>query len=237
MTVSAIVPAGGRGERLGGGAPKQFRPLLGRPLLNWSVSRLIRVKGVVELVIGVPEDWLTTVQEVVAPAAARVGLQVVAGGERRQDTVRRCLAAVRPGTEVVVIHDAARPFVTVDLIERTIAAAAIHGAATAGLRPADTIRSERGKGSEDLDRDRLWIIQTPQAFRLPLIQQAHAAAQAANFIGTDDAALVERIGAAVAIVPGSALNLKVTTAEDWRIAEALAAAGLGDPARALFEET
>jgi 2-C-methyl-D-erythritol 4-phosphate cytidylyltransferase len=227
IRVVVIVAAGGRGERLAAGVPKQFRLLAGRPLLNWSVSRLCRAAEVKELIVGAPQDWVSATREIVAPACGSVPAQVVAGGAHRQDTVRRCLAARREEAEVVLIHDAARPFLGREMIEKVIATAAEEGAATLAMRPVDTIKLEGPNGvMENLPRDRLWQIQTPQAFRRELLERAHAQAEKDGVIATDDAGLVERLGKKVEMVAGNPLNLKITTAEDWRMAEALAAAGL-----------
>lgn len=221
--VCAIIAAAGKGERLPGDVPKQFRDLGGRPLLVWSLRAFAAVRDVRQIVIGTAPGEVQAVSEMVKGVVPDGRALVVAGGRERQETVRLCLEAAHPAAGVVVIHDAARPFVTPDLIARAIEAAAARGAATAAVRPADTVKFEHATRGikENLDRGRLWLIQTPQAFGRELIVKAHQAAAAQGFIGTDDTALIERMGGAVEIVRGSELNLKITTEADWMIAQAL----------------
>jgi 2-C-methyl-D-erythritol 4-phosphate cytidylyltransferase len=155
-------------------------------------------------------------------------VKVIAGGPDRQATVRLCLAAMTPDTETVVIHDAARPFVLKETIERTIRAGARAGAATAAVRSSDAIKFEhltRGV-LENLDRGRIWLVQTPQAFRADLIKAAHDDAARHGISALDDTALTERTRVATEIVPGNPLAFKITTESDWAIAEALVKAGV-----------
>jgi len=228
--VSAIVPAAGRGERLNSQGPKQFMALGDRPLLAWSVERLLAA-GVMEVIVGASPDRLDQVRGLIGSAAAGKSIKVVAGGAERQETVRSCLAAVRADAEVVVIHDAARPFASIGLIEKVVRAAAEFGAATAAIRPVDAIKMESNGGgtAENLDRGRLWRVQTPQAFRADLIREAHERAAKDGFLGLDDTTLVERMGAPVEMVEGEVKNFKITTAEDWEIATALVKAGVEKP--------
>lgn len=229
--VSAVIPAAGKGERLAGDVPKQFRLLGDRPVLAWSAAALSSAGPIAEMVVAAAVAELDRTMEILKTWLPGIPVKVVRGGENRQETVTRCLAAVRPEAELVIIHDAARPFVTGDLIREVLAAAEAHGAATAAIRPADTIKffpRERGKG-ENLDRESLWAIQTPQAFRASLIRDAHAQANRRNFRGTDDTVLVEAIGRHVEMVTGNTLNLKITTAADWEIAKALVASGAVKP--------
>ncbi|HUT52928.1 MAG TPA: 2-C-methyl-D-erythritol 4-phosphate cytidylyltransferase [bacterium] len=229
--VCAIIAAAGKGERLPGGVAKQFRVMGGVPLLVWSLKAFAAVKDVKRIVIGTAPGEVQAATDMVKGILPDGMAGVVAGGRERQETVKLCLDAVPPDAELVVIHDAARPFVTPDLIRRTIKTAAARGAATAAVRPSDTVKFEHATRGvkENLDRERLWLIQTPQAFRKDLLVKAHEAAAAQGFIGTDDTALVERMGGSVEIVRGSELNLKITTEADWMIAEALVQAGKVKP--------
>jgi len=230
--VSAIVPAAGAGERLPGDEPKQLRLLGELPVLVWSVRSLAAADGVAEVIVGAAKDRIEQVRKLL-DATVPFDCKVVAGGAERQETVRRCLAEVRADAEIIVIHDAVRPFVSPQLVEKAIKAAAEKGAVTAALRPLDSIKFEYAAGriGENLDRERLWQVQTPQAFKKDVIIKAHNQAAENGFKATDDTALVERIGAPVEIVRGERLNFKITTKADWEMASALAAAGAVRPAR------
>jgi 2-C-methyl-D-erythritol 4-phosphate cytidylyltransferase len=224
---AAIIPAAGKSERMKGEA-KQFRLLGGRPLLGWALAALAKAEQVSEIVIGAAAERVAEVEALAAACNVGKPVKVVGGGPERQETVRLCLAAIASGTEAVVIHDAARPFVKVETIERTIRAGVRAGAATAAIRPADAVKFEhltRGV-LENLDRNRLLMVQTPQAFRADLIIAAHDAAARHGIIALDDTALTERQRVSTEIVPGSALAFKITTDDDWAMAEALVKAGV-----------
>ena len=151
--------------------------------------------------------------------------QVVAGGEERQDSVRVGLAAVGADAEIVLVHDAVRPFLTTDMIRRVVEAAGRHGAAIVAIPMRDTVKRVGNGGliQETVDRAPLWLAQTPQAARRAVLQDAHRKAQQDGFRGTDEAQLVERIGHPVAIVEGSTENIKITRPEDLLIGEAILA--------------
>lgn len=220
---TAVVVAGGEGRRLGG-VPKQFRPLGGRPLLAWSCARLRAHPGIADLVVVLPvelaadpPDWL-----------AEFGARVVAGGESRQGSVRRGLGAASGEEGTVLIHDAARPFVSGDLVGRLLAAAE-SGPVIPVLELCDAIKRIDGEAriAETLDRSRLRGAQTPQAFPLGLIRDLHA--QAASGPGApgapDDAALCEAAGVGVQTIPGERHALKITHTEDLEFAEWLVETG------------
>jgi 2-C-methyl-D-erythritol 4-phosphate cytidylyltransferase len=148
---------------------------------------------------------------------------VLAGGEQRQDSVRNGLAVIGDDVEIVLIHDAVRPFVSGDLIHRAVREAEKHGAVTVGMPVKDTIkRVDRNGGVlETLDRQVLWMTQTPQAFKRSIIQEAYRKADEDQFYGTDDASLVERMGVRVKMIAASYENIKITTPEDLLMAEFL----------------
>lgn len=231
MYVSAIIAAGGRGRRLGAGVPKQWLDLAGRPMLQWSIDAFLACDRVSEVVVVVPPEWVDAL-----PDAVRVsGVRVVAGGDRRQDSVARGFDAVSTRSDVVLIHDAARPFVDAAMIDRAIDAAAETGAAIVAVSARDTIKwspaetgiaaggqpaGERRLIERTLPRESIFLAQTPQAFRRDVLRDAVALGRA-GAEGTDEAALAEQAGHQVRLVEGSARNIKVTTAEDLIIAEAL----------------
>jgi 2-C-methyl-D-erythritol 4-phosphate cytidylyltransferase/2-C-methyl-D-erythritol 2,4-cyclodiphosphate synthase len=224
MFVSAILAAGGRGLRLGLAQPKQLMVIAGRSILERSVSLLQMHPDVNEVIVALPEELASQPPPCLLNTSKP--LRVVAGGARRQDSVAAAFRLVSEGADVVVIHDAARPFATRDLITRTIAAAAESGAALAALGARDTVKQvSDGVVRATLDRQEIYLAQTPQAFRRDVLRDALAIAGEA----TDEAALAERAGYAVRIVEGEASNIKVTTPEDVIVAEAIG--GGGKPAR------
>lgn len=228
-SVSALVVAAGRGQRLHGPVPKQFLELEGKPILYYTLRRFEDCAQVDRVLIVAPEDWLLFVaQEILDRYGLRKVDKVIPGGKERQDSVFAGLKALEGDPEIVVIHDGVRPFVSAGLIGKVIEAARQTGAAIVAARPKDTIK--RGDGRQAVEtyrRDTLWAAQTPQAFRYGLILRAHQAAARDKFYSTDDAALVERLGHPVAVVEGDEGNLKITTEADLIWAEALIRKGKG----------
>lgn len=227
MQISAIIAAGGAGRRLAGPVPKQLRSVGGRTLLERSIAPFDASGRIGEIVLVLPADLLSPPPDLVR--RIRTPLRLVAGGARRQDSVAAGLAAVAPGSEIVVIHDAARPFCTPGLIDRTIDAAAECGAATAALAAVDTVKEARVEDGAawvgaTLPRERIFLVQTPQAFRVDLLRAA-AARGGGRPEATDEAALVERAGHPVRLVQGEARNFKVTSQDDLSLAEQLLSAG------------
>jgi 2-C-methyl-D-erythritol 4-phosphate cytidylyltransferase/2-C-methyl-D-erythritol 2,4-cyclodiphosphate synthase len=216
--VSAIIAAGGRGSRFGGAQPKQFELLAGVPILKRTVDTFLTGYPFDEVVVALPSELAAN------PPAYLDDTIVVEGGERRQDSVANAFAAVAPSSQVIVIHDAARPLVSPSLIERTVAAAIEHGAAIAALEARDTVK--RGDASRTirgtLPRDEIFLAQTPQAFRVGVLRDALSLASTAAD-ATDEATLAEQAGHHVHLVEGDARNLKITTPDDLDMAERLLA--------------
>lgn len=219
----AILVAAGRGERMGASRPKAFLSLGGEPLILKSARPFEAAASVASLVAVVPAADVAAARSLLAPLQKLVA--VVAGGERRQDSVLEGLKQVPSGFDgVVLVHDAARPFVDEALIEAVTVAAARTGAALPVLPLVDTIKRFReGHVVETLDRGELGAAQTPQGFRLDLLERAYEQAFRDRVTLTDEALAVERIGAVVAVVPGSTRNRKITTPEDLAWAEDLLA--------------
>ena len=217
-TAVAVVPAGGLGRRMGGRLPKQFRELAGVPILARTLRALARSRALTGLVVAVPAARVEDTRRLLARLRVRP-VTVVAGGAERQESVWLGLQAVPADVEMVLVHDAVRPFVSPALVERVLGAARRVGAATCGLPVRETVKRVRDAAVEaTLDRDGLWLVQTPQAFRRSLLWEAHDKARRDGRLGTDDAVLVEWLGAAVAMVPGLPENLKITTPADLRAA-------------------
>ena len=223
MFVSAIIAAGGRGLRFGAAVPKQLLTVAGRPILERSVAAFSAHPEINEIVVALPAEIAADPPSYLRAEAKR--LQVVVGGARRQDSVARAFSAVDPRADIVVIHDAARPFASDSLISRTIAAASQSGAALAALPARDTVKRTGPAGAgpyvvETLPREQIFLAQTPQAFRRDVLSAALSAANDGE--ATDEAALAERAGYRVQIVEGESANIKVTTPEDLAIADVLA---------------
>jgi 2-C-methyl-D-erythritol 4-phosphate cytidylyltransferase/2-C-methyl-D-erythritol 2,4-cyclodiphosphate synthase len=215
MHVTAIIAAGGAGLRLGAGVPKQLLEVGSLSILQRSVSAFGRHPAVTHVIVALPPELAAA-----PPIEAGDGwdFSVVPGGARRQDSVANAFKAIDPRTEIVLIHDAARPLVTDDLITRTIDAAAEHGAAIAAQPVSDTVkrvrRAQRAVAIvETIPRDSIFLAQTPQGFRVEVLRDAIALGES-GVEATDEAALAERAGHVVHIVEATARNLKITTSDD-----------------------
>jgi 2-C-methyl-D-erythritol 4-phosphate cytidylyltransferase/2-C-methyl-D-erythritol 2,4-cyclodiphosphate synthase len=227
MRVSAIIAAAGSGTRLGAVEPKQFLPLGDRSMLQVSIDALLQSRRIDEVIVALPPGH---VEQLRPDAASGRPVLVVAGGRRRQDSVANAFARVAATSEIGVIHDAARPLVTLPVIERTIDAAARHGAAIAAIPVRDTVKQASAAlvdGSHvvrtTLRREEIFLAQTPQAFRRDVL--ARAMSGASDLDVTDEAMLAERAGFPVHLVPGDPVNIKVTTPEDLEHARARLASG------------
>jgi 2-C-methyl-D-erythritol 4-phosphate cytidylyltransferase len=199
----AIVPAAGAGTRLGSRLPKQYLVVDGVSLLVRTVRSLVRARSVRGVVVAAPTARVEATRALLRRHRVPGAVMVVAGGATRQDSVRAGLQAVPPAVPLVLVHDAVRPFITADLVERVLVAARRWGAATCGLPVGETVKRVRGDIVQTtLDREGLWLVQTPQGFRRDILREAHDQARRDGFAGTDDAVLVERLGRQVAMVPG-----------------------------------
>lgn len=224
MQVAALLMAAGRGERMGAERPKCFVPLAGRPLFLHSLSTFARLASAPQLVLVVPPGWEQEAATLCAGLPLPCPPLVVAGGSERTQSVRAGLEAlVVAPPDLVAIHDAARPLVSLAIIEQTLITAAEMGAALAATPLTDTLKraGDDLRVTETPSRHGLWRAQTPQAFRYQLICDAHRRAEKLGLAATDDAMLVESLGHPVRLCPDSAYNIKVTTPEDLVVAERL----------------
>jgi 2-C-methyl-D-erythritol 4-phosphate cytidylyltransferase len=227
--VGVVVVAAGRGVRAGGEVPKQYRPIAGVPMLLRALRPFAAHPDVAHLVVVLPPADAADPPAWLAPLLGDT-LRVTAGGVERADSVAAGLAALPAVCQVVLVHDAARPLVGRATIDAVLAAAREGVAAIAAVPVSDTLKAARPDAPElvarTVPRDGLWRAQTPQGFPRPLLERAHREARAARAadaaIATDDAALVERLGVAVRLVPDTGRNFKVTTADDFHLAELLA---------------
>ncbi|HJU28800.1 MAG TPA: 2-C-methyl-D-erythritol 4-phosphate cytidylyltransferase [Candidatus Binataceae bacterium] len=223
MKTSAIIVADGSGLRLGLETPKAFAEIGGMTLVARALRTLASVEAVGEAVVTAPQGMESAMRSQAAISGLQVPIKIVPGGAERQDSVRIALELVSAEAEIVVVHDAARPFASRAMFAACIDAAARSGGAIVAVPLADTLkRVEDGVISATIARTGLWQAQTPQAFRRGLLVEAHERAMSERIQATDDADLVERLGATVEVVQGSQLNLKITTPDDLRIAIALA---------------
>lgn len=217
--VALIVPAAGNGTRMGG-ERKQFRLLGDAPLLVQTLRAFDGHPALALLVVAVPPGEEAHVEEALHAYGLETPLVVVAGGATRQASVQQGLAVLPGEIDYVLVHDAVRPFVSRSLVDRCLEAARQHGAAVPAVPVADTVRrADAGVFGETVARDGLYLVQTPQAFRRCWLDDAQAASDPA--IATDDATLVQAAGYAVHLLDGERRNFKVTTPEDWTLAQAL----------------
>ena len=224
MITVAIIPAGGAGKRLKAQVAKQYLLLDHVPVLIHTLKVFQKSKVIDDIVLALPPDNLVSVrQELLDKYGFSKVTTIVAGGKERQDSVRNGLATINGKCDVVVIHDAVRPFVTEKMIRLVVAAAKTAGAASAGVKAKDTIKETKKDNmvAATIPRQNVWLTQTPQAFKFELLKKAYKTAYNEKFYGTDDATLVERIGKKVKMINGSYENIKITTSEDLFIAQAL----------------
>lgn len=224
MTVAAIVPAAGRGERLGPGMPKALRTLGGLPMLVHAVHTLARARSVDLVVVAAPPDGVAAVRSLLVAQENGADVLVVAGGETRQESVRRALAALPDDVDVVLVHDAARPLAPGELADAVVAAVRAGAAGVVpGVPVVDTVKrvDDSEQVVETVDRSVLRAVQTPQGFARAVLARAHE--QHGRADATDDAGLVEALGVPVRVIPGHPEAFKVTRPFDLVLAEAVLA--------------
>jgi 2-C-methyl-D-erythritol 4-phosphate cytidylyltransferase len=219
MSVLAIIPAAGSGIRMGGGTPKQFLCLEGIPIFVHTLRKFAACEAIDEIFLGVrPEEMDRALNEIAKEEFAKT-VRVLAGGASRQETVARCLDLAPPETDVVVVHDAVRPFVELTMIHQVVDVARKDGAAILGIPSVDTVKNvERQTITGTIPRERIVLAQTPQAFRYTILRQAFDRALAEGFYGTDESSLVEHEGRDVTVLMGSDRNIKITKPSDLPLA-------------------
>ncbi|HHV62947.1 MAG TPA: 2-C-methyl-D-erythritol 4-phosphate cytidylyltransferase [Firmicutes bacterium] len=224
MLVSCVVPAAGQGRRMGGDTGKLFMNLNGKPVLSYTLEAIEKCPLISEIVLVVKEDEIQHASRLFAEERGFSKVKrIIPGGAERQMSVYLGLLVTDAACDIVMIHDGARPLITLDAITSVINEAAAWGAAVVATPVKDTIKLSDSQGfvKSTLDRSRLWAVQTPQAFRRELLLCAYEKAHNDGFLGTDDSVLVERLGWKVKLVPGSYENIKITTPEDIPLAEAI----------------
>ena len=221
MNVSVILPAAGFGTRMGGANRKQFLHLDGVPVLVRTIRKFAAAPAIGEIIVAVRPEDQAAVEEMLAKENAGKPVRVVQGGISRQESVENALRTISPDVELVAVHDAVRPFVDLETIQKVIDEAARTGAAIVGIVPVDTVKQVHlHKIRATIPRERLILTQTPQVFRRDLLIEAFARARADQFTGTDESSLVERLDQVeVSVIPGSDRNIKITRPHDLKLAE------------------
>ena len=223
MRVFGIIVGGGQGKRMGTDIPKQLLKLDGVTIIERTLRPFIRCQDVEGIVIVAAENIVEHIEKILHNyTESKKLLTVIKGGTERQDSVWNGLNVVPDGTDVVVIHDAVRPFITSSLITECVQSAMKLGAVTVTRPIKETVKEiDDNVIIRTLDRSRLCITQTPQVFRTELILEAHKHAREENYVGTDDCILVERLGHPVHSIKGNEINIKITTPVDLKIAGAI----------------
>lgn len=230
MQVSAIIAAGGRGRRMNSSISKQFLNIKGHPILYYTLKKFEKMDKIKSIVLVTGADDLDYTREEIIKRYRFKKIRLVEGGKERQDSVYNGLRELSPQTDIVVIHDGVRPFVPVNIIEKSITAAAKYKAVGVAVPVKDTIKvvDKNHTIKNTPDRKTLWAMQTPQSFTYDIIMRAYEKAMRDGFYGTDDTVLVERLGLPVKIIEGAYENIKITTPEDIVFAETFISLGYGD---------
>jgi 2-C-methyl-D-erythritol 4-phosphate cytidylyltransferase len=222
--VVAVIVAAGEGVRMGEGPRKQYRYLDKFPVLTHTLFAFDKNPEVNDIVLVLPApDIPFCWEKIIAPLDFQKRIRLVSGGVTRQESVYNGLRAIEKNDcNIVVIHDSVRPLVSSRLITRSVAGAQEYGACIAAIPAKDTLKIVKNDTiQQTISRDRVWMAQTPQAFRYDFIMKAHEAARKEQFKGTDDAALIERLGMQVHVIKGDPRNIKITTPGDLKVAEAI----------------
>jgi 2-C-methyl-D-erythritol 4-phosphate cytidylyltransferase len=223
LNYEVVLPAAGSGKRMGAGQNKLFLQLAGKPILVHTLQVFEQDPNCTGIWLAVKDEERAFIQSLLDKYGITKVKGLPTGGEERQHSVHSCIKQMQ-NVGIVLVHDAARPFITEPIIKQLAETAYFQGAAIAGVRVKDTMKVVRdGIIKETIDRELLWSIQTPQAFRFDLLAQAEDVAEKVGFLGTDEAMLVERLGHKIHVVESSYENVKMTTKEDLLFGEAILA--------------
>lgn len=222
MKTAVVIPAGGTGERFGSELPKQFVELQGKPLIVRTIEIFEKIEEIESIVIAVHSEWFTYTKELISKYKLQKVKDVVVGGKERQDSIYNALhSKYIEDSEIVLIHDAVRPFLSEKLVHKIIESAEENGAVVLGSTPKDPVKEINAKAQvvKTLQRNHLTITQTPQAFWTDIIVNAFEKAREVNYTGSDSSQLVEFNGFKVTVIEGEDQNIKITTPFDFKLAE------------------
>ena len=220
LLAGAVIPAAGKGSRFG--EKKQFKLFKGAPLLNHVLTPFLQSDLIYEIIVVVPEEQAQQIKTQVRSMPKTKNIRVVPGGERRQDSVSNGVKVLSNQCKLVCIHDVVRPFVTKDMINETIKRCGKYDGAIIATQAQDTIkRVQNRRIKETFNRSEIWQAQTPQSFQREKLIEALESSDRDGVTGSDEAFLLERIGYYVSVVEGTSANIKITTPEDWFVAEAI----------------
>jgi 2-C-methyl-D-erythritol 4-phosphate cytidylyltransferase len=226
MGVAAVIVAAGQGTRMGTASRKQYMMLRNRPVLSYTLLTFEKCDAIEEIFLVIPRgDEPFCKKEIIDPLRPNKPIHLVSGGATRQESVYNGLRASDGRFGLVVIHDGVRPLVKIDQVTKCVKVAAKYGSCILAVPASDTIKTvdEHDRVIATMKRHIIRMAQTPQAFHYSFILGAHVASQKEAYVGTDDAELVERCGKVVKVIPGDPYNIKITTPEDFKFAEALLA--------------
>ncbi|MEC7872785.1 MAG: 2-C-methyl-D-erythritol 4-phosphate cytidylyltransferase [Candidatus Neomarinimicrobiota bacterium] len=220
MITSAIIPAAGSGLRFG--EKKQLKEINGMPLIHYTLLPFISSKMIDEIIIAVSKDDINIINSVVKTINSTKPMIIVEGSSTRQGSIKNALKEINDQSKCICIHDAVRPFIQKELIEKTISSLKDCDAVIVGNKSTDTLKEASNNViTNTIDREKIWQVQTPQVFLKNALLSAYSYADKENIIGTDDAILLEKAGYEVKIINDRSINFKITTKEDWIVAEAL----------------
>ena len=220
MITSAIIPAAGSGLRFG--EKKQLKEINGMPLIHYTLLPFISSKMIDEIIIAVSKDDINIINLVVKTINSTKPMIIVEGSSTRQGSIKNALKEINDQSKCICIHDAVRPFIQKELIEKTISSLKDCDAVIVGNKSTDTLKEVSNNViTNTIDREKIWQVQTPQVFLKNALLSAYSYADKENIIGTDDAILLEKAGYEVKIINDRSINFKITTKEDWIVAEAL----------------
>lgn len=221
--LALIIPAAGKGERLGGDVPKPYIKIAGKTILEYTLSRFRDVSGLGEIIVSTTEEYIDATEKILQNVFPGLKCTVVEGGAERQDSIRNALEKISDKTGLIAVHDAVRPFVKKEDIENCIEEASRSGGAVLAIPARDTIKIVRQnlEIEETPERKKIWQAQTPQIFWAALLREAYQYAKDHKLLGSDDSSLVEKIGGKVVLVEGSSKNFKITHSHDLNVARFL----------------
>lgn len=226
--VVAIIAAAGSGKRIGGDSPKQYLKITNKPILIYTLEKFDRCNDIDHIILVVQKDKVHFAEDLLKQWQVRKNVTVITGGAERQDSIHQALHVVPDEVEFIVIHDAVRPFVSVQKLNEVIQAGREFGAAVLAVPEKNTVKAvKNGWVEQTLSREKLWEVQTPQVFRADWLKTSYVNAEKKKLQATDDAALVERMGYRVRLVEGEETNIKITSPVDLKIAETLIQNGYG----------